>query len=134
MAKVNEMFLEELAYRLRTARKQRHLSQRTVSARTYVCENAIRALENMRGGNLTSALVLMRFYGMNVVEDVQQVASRLRFQRRIREISQKAVAMQTGMSENSIWHIERNCRAPRLDTLIKMCDAIGVDAWTILEA
>lgn len=129
---VNDMFLEELGYRLRVARRLAKLSMSAAAKKAGVSKNVIECLEKMRGGHVYCALAAMKSYGMNVV-DPEQVIPRLRYQRIVRELTQSQLALQAGMHKGQVYQIERQRGGLTLKTLIRLCDAMQIDAWTILE-
>lgn len=129
---VNDMFLEELAYRLRTARRLAKMSQTCAAKNAGLSENVISNLEKMRGGYVYSALAAMKAYGMNAV-DPAQVIPRLRYQRIVHDMTQVQLSTLAGMHKGQVNQFERETSGLSLKSLIRLCDAMGIDAWTILE-
>lgn len=129
---VNDMFLEELAYRLRTARRLANLSQISAAKKAGISTNVIGNLESKRGGHVHSALAAMKAYGMNVV-DSAQVIPRLRYQRIVHDMTQVQLSTLAGMHKGQVNQFERETSGLSLKSLIRLCDAMGIDAWTILE-
>lgn len=129
---VNDMFLEELGYRLRVARRLAKLSMSAAAKNAGVSKNVIECLEKMRGGHVYCALAAMKSYGMNVV-DPEQVIPRLRYQRIVHDLTQVQLSTMAGMHHGQVNQFERQTSGLTLKSLIRLCDAMGIDAWTILE-
>jgi transcriptional regulator with XRE-family HTH domain len=53
--------------------------------------------------------------------------------RRRRGFSQDRLAQRTGLCRDTIYKIEMGQRAPRLDTLLAIADALGIDAAELLD-
>ena len=60
--------------------------------------------------------------------------ARILHQERIkRDLSLSAVAEKAGISYQMVGLVEKQERNPTLDTVLRMCDAIGVDFETVLK-
>jgi len=57
----------------------------------------------------------------------------LRWHRKQHRLTLKAVAEKVGVSEGFMSQVENNVKSPSLDTLIKIGEAIGVDAGLVLN-
>lgn len=53
--------------------------------------------------------------------------------RRRRGLSQEKLAQRTGLCRDTIYKIEMGQRSPRLDTLLVLIDALGVDLGELFE-
>lgn len=53
--------------------------------------------------------------------------------RRRRGLSQEKLAERTGLCRDTIFKIEMGQRSPRLDTLLALADALGVDPGALLS-
>jgi transcriptional regulator with XRE-family HTH domain len=61
------------------------------------------------------------------------IAGILLEERKKRGLSLLAVATAAGLSRQMIRFVEQETRNPTLDTLLRICDAIGVDFETVLK-
>jgi transcriptional regulator with XRE-family HTH domain len=61
------------------------------------------------------------------------VAHILQEERNKRGLSLTAVATGAGLSRQMISFVEQETRNPTLDTVLRICDAIGVDFETVLK-
>ncbi len=61
------------------------------------------------------------------------LGSLLRWHRKQNRLTLKAVAEKVGVSEGFMSQVENNVKSPSLDTLIKIGEAIGVDAGELLN-
>lgn len=61
------------------------------------------------------------------------LGSLLRWHRKQHKLTLKAVAEKVGVSEGFMSQVENNVKSPSLDTLIKIGEAIGVDAGQVLN-
>ena len=61
-----------------------------------------------------------------------RVAALLREERERRGWSMTALASRAGLSQQSVSYVERGMRIPNLDTLLRVCDALGVSLADIL--
>lgn len=61
------------------------------------------------------------------------VAHILQEERNKRGLSLTAVAAGAGLSRQMIRFVEQETRNPTLDTVLRICDAIGVDFETVLK-
>lgn len=61
------------------------------------------------------------------------LGSLLRWHRKQNKLTLKAVAEKVGVSEGFMSQVENNVKSPSLDTLIKIGEAIGVDAGQVLN-
>lgn len=64
--------------------------------------------------------------------DYVQMGKRVRFIRRCQDITQEQLAEKVGISTSFVGHIERGTRAVSVDTLFKLCVALGVSADWLL--
>lgn len=60
--------------------------------------------------------------------DYVLLGKRVRFIRRCQDITQEQLAEKMGISTSFVGHIERGTRALSVDTLFKLCSALGVSA------
>ena len=60
--------------------------------------------------------------------DYVQMGKRVRFIRRCQDITQEQLAEIVGISTSFMGHIERGTRAVSVETLFKLCVALGVSA------
>lgn len=59
---------------------------------------------------------------------------RLLKEERIRqELSLNALAKKAGISQQMVSYVEREQRVPTIDTLLRICDALGVRLWELLR-
>ncbi len=56
-----------------------------------------------------------------------QVSAILRAEREGRSLSMTTVAERAGLSQQMVSYVERGMRSPTLDTLLRICGAIGAD-------
>ena len=61
------------------------------------------------------------------------VAKRLQGQRQSIPMSKNALAQKAGISVQSVSFIENGVNSPSLSTLLRICDALGVELETILK-
>jgi len=57
----------------------------------------------------------------------------IRRERKRRELTLKVVAERAGVSQGFLSQVENDVNSPSVDTLVKICSAIGVDAGQILQ-
>ncbi|MEO7165402.1 MAG: helix-turn-helix transcriptional regulator [Chthoniobacterales bacterium] len=57
----------------------------------------------------------------------------LRSERIRRKISMNRLGVTSGVSQSMISLLERRMRAPTLETLLRMADALDVDLWRLLR-
>ena len=57
----------------------------------------------------------------------------IRRHRKERKLTLKAVAEKAGISEGFMSQVENNVKSPSVDTLMKICNAIGVNAGDVLN-
>ncbi len=62
-----------------------------------------------------------------------QVARLLRQERERRGVSMTVLAQRAGMSQQMISYVEREMRIPRLDSLIRICDALDFPADRLIR-
>lgn len=62
-----------------------------------------------------------------------RLAARLRAERERQGLSMLAVSERAGLSQQMVSYLERGIRNPSLDTLIRVCGALGLDAGAILS-
>lgn len=60
--------------------------------------------------------------------DYVLMGKRVRCIRRMRHITQKQLAQATGVSASLIGHVERGTRIPSVETVYRICKALGVSA------
>ena len=60
--------------------------------------------------------------------DYVQLGKRVRYIRRCKDITQEQLAEMVGISTSFVGHIERGTRVLSVDTLFKLCIALGVSA------
>jgi len=57
----------------------------------------------------------------------------IRRERKKRELTLKVVAERAGLSQGFLSQVENDVNSPSVDTLVKICGAIGVDAGLVLQ-
>lgn len=62
-----------------------------------------------------------------------QFASNLAYCRRRAKLSQEELSFQAGLHRTEISLLERGCRLPRIDTLVKLAGALGVNSDELLD-
>lgn len=62
-----------------------------------------------------------------------KVAGLLREERTNRQMSLNELARRAGLSQQMVSYVEREMRAPTLETLLRLTDALGTDLWKILK-
>ena len=67
---------------------------------------------------------------MNVAE---RFAANLTAARSASGLSQEEVGFRAELHRTEISHLERGLRVPRIDTLAKLCGALGVEAPVLME-
>lgn len=60
--------------------------------------------------------------------DYVQLGKRVRFIRRCQDITQEQLAEKMGVSTSFVGHIERGTRVLSVETLYKLCTALGISA------
>jgi transcriptional regulator with XRE-family HTH domain len=73
-------------------------------------------------------------YGWTSSSTVTAFARTLRRARRSRELSQEALAAKAGLGAKHISEIERANKDPRLTTVIRLADALGMTPSELLRA
>lgn len=63
-----------------------------------------------------------------------RVARLLRQERERQGLSMSAVAERAGISQQMVSYVEREMRTPNLDTLLRICAALKLDAAELLAA
>lgn len=58
--------------------------------------------------------------------DYKKMGNRIKSARKKKKITQEQLAEMTGLSNNYISNIERNCSIPSIDTLLKICNSLGI--------
>ena len=61
------------------------------------------------------------------------IGSLIRHFRKERKLTLKSVSEKAGISEGFLSQVENNVNSPSVDTLMKICDAIGVQAGELLN-
>ena len=56
----------------------------------------------------------------------KKMGDRIKSARKKKKITQEQLAEMTGLSNNYISNIERNCSIPSIDTLLKICNSLGI--------
>ena len=64
--------------------------------------------------------------------DYVLLGKRVRFARRMLDITQKELAKKTGVSAALIGHVERGTRIPSVETVYRICKALGLSADYLL--
>ena len=60
--------------------------------------------------------------------DYSAMGKKIRRKRREMDITQEQLAALVGISTSFVGHIERGTRVPSIETLYRICDALGVSA------
>ena len=60
------------------------------------------------------------------------LAVRIRRERERQSLSMLAVAERAGLSQQMVSYLERGMRNPSLDTLIRVCDVLGLDLSALI--
>ena len=60
--------------------------------------------------------------------DYSAMGKKIRRKRREMDITQEQLAALVGISTSFMGHIERGTRVPSIETLYRICDALGVSA------
>lgn len=66
--------------------------------------------------------------------DYQDLGRRVRLLRRQKGYTQEKLAEKVGVSTSFLGHIERGSRAASLETLVELCNALGVGPDYLLQA
>ena len=61
------------------------------------------------------------------------VARILRQERERRGISMTVLGERSGLSQQMVSYVERDMRNPSLDTLLRMCDALGIELDDVIR-
>jgi len=61
------------------------------------------------------------------------VARILRQERERRGISMTGLGERAGLSQQMVSYVERDMRNPSLDTLLRMCDALGIELDSVIR-
>lgn len=69
----------------------------------------------------------------NRVAVCSAVARILKQEREKRSLSLAVVATEAGLSRQMVSYVEQEERNPTLDTLLRMCDALGVDFESVIR-
>lgn len=64
--------------------------------------------------------------------NLKLVGNQIKKQRKLKKLTQEQLAEKVGLSRNYISFLERGIKAPRLETLINIANALGVSANTLL--
>ena len=64
--------------------------------------------------------------------NLKLVGNQIKKQRELKKLTQEELAEKVGLSRNYISFLERGTKAPRLETLINIANALGVSANTLL--
>jgi transcriptional regulator with XRE-family HTH domain len=70
---------------------------------------------------------------MNKREADERLGKNLRDVREQRGISRWRLQMITGVSEDAIYKVETARRSPKIGTLLRLADGLGVDVWALLD-
>jgi transcriptional regulator with XRE-family HTH domain len=62
-----------------------------------------------------------------------RVAEIIRVERQSRGLSMNLVAERAGLSQQIVSYVERGMRNPTLETLFRICAAIGIDLATVIR-
>lgn len=62
-----------------------------------------------------------------------EVARLLREERTRRELSLNELARRAGLSQQMVSYVEREMRAPTLDTLLRLADALEIELWKLIR-
>lgn len=65
---------------------------------------------------------------MTIEEQESYIYKRLREEREKAKFSQMELSLESGVSQNMITYIETGKRTPTLSTLLKLCNALNIDA------
>jgi len=63
----------------------------------------------------------------------QLFGERLRERRRARGLTQSQICEQTGLTKAYVSLVERGRANPTLDTMIKLAEAVGAEAWDMIR-
>ncbi|HEY2478524.1 MAG TPA: helix-turn-helix transcriptional regulator [Solirubrobacterales bacterium] len=69
---------------------------------------------------------------MSAERDAKHFGRNLLLARRRHGLSQERLAARAGLSRDTIYKIEMGTRSPRLDTLLRLADTLGVDPCELL--
>jgi transcriptional regulator with XRE-family HTH domain len=78
----------------------------------------------------------MNDYVENTVQletQVKQIAQRLKEEREKARISQMDLSFLAGLSQNQVFCIETGKRIPNLYTILKLCNALGINPSVLFE-
>lgn len=64
---------------------------------------------------------------MTIEEQERYICDRLRQEREVRGMSQMDLSYESGVSQNMITYIETGKRTPSITTILKLCNALGID-------
>lgn len=67
------------------------------------------------------------------LEVCSRVCKILREERIKRGLSMTMLGQKTGLSQQAISYVEREMRIPNLDTLLRICDALGVSLGGVIN-
>lgn len=70
---------------------------------------------------------------MNKQEAAERLGENLHRVRTEKGLSRRRLALRAGLIEDTIYKIEKGKRAPRIGTLLNLCDALDVDADVLLK-
>lgn len=62
-----------------------------------------------------------------------KVAQVLREERLKQNLSMTALSERAGLSQQSVSYVERQMRTPNLDTLLRICGALGIDLAEVIK-
>ena len=71
---------------------------------------------------------------LSIEEQEKQLAKRLREERQKQHISQMDLALKAGLSQNIVAMIETEKRVPNINTIFKICDALGINPSVLFIA
>lgn len=70
--------------------------------------------------------------GLSTATVRSMLGNEIRKAREVAGISQEALAFRAGVHRTYVSLLERNKKSPTLDTLFRLCDALGIKASTLL--
>lgn len=68
-----------------------------------------------------------------IVVDLKSVGEKIRYYRRIKNLSQEELAEKSGLSNNFIGEIERNVKKPSLESFVSIANALEISSDVLLS-
>ena len=69
----------------------------------------------------------------NKLEITQKTAEQIKYYRTLEGLSQKSLAISTGLNPAFLGHIERSLKCPTIDTLYKISSALNISLSQLLD-